>query len=257
MTYIHWSQVFFVDPTTGEAVKSGTEGALALPTYGNYGGADYAAGSFGGELLTTASGRPYSQSQLAQLASGSERPVDRLDYLFYRHDVASAQTGDGYSRQQAKADVALIKSLTSLDASYDPEASLYAGFSTLALVERLAVNGKLNLLPPTLLVAAAQDGVGDIRYAFEHLPAPDLAGAASFLFEPTSDPTVVAFGFEVTTTSARQEFAEWVALNALNRALDFGEADDMPLATGFPISGTSEYQLTFNTLTRDVDLLSV
>jgi hypothetical protein len=43
----------------------------------------------------------------------------------------------------------------------------------------------------------------------------------------------------------------------LNDAIDFGEADDVPLDTGFPMSGVSEYQLTFNVVTRDLDFASV
>ena len=56
MPYINWERTFPVDPVTGEVLPIGTEGALELPTYGNYGGGGYSAGEFGGQLLATSSG---------------------------------------------------------------------------------------------------------------------------------------------------------------------------------------------------------
>ncbi len=256
MVYINWERTFPVDPSTGEVLPIGTTGALELPTYGNYGGGGYSAGQFGGQLLTTSSGKPLSQARLTALGSETEDPVDRLDYLFYRHDVASNDVGEAYTRGQAKADVSLIKSLIGLDASYDPEASLYAGGATLTMIGRLAVNDKLHLISPKVLIAAVEDAVGDIRYGLENLPREELAVALNTLFEPTS-PGVFTFGFDVTTTTLREEFVEYVVLNALNDAIDFGEADDAPLDTGFPVSGVSEYQLTFNAANRDLDFAVV
>jgi hypothetical protein len=183
--------------------------------------------------------------------------VDRLDYLFYRHDVASNDVGEAYTRGQARADVSLIKSLIKLDASYNPEASLYAGSASFAMIGRLAINDKLHLVSPKVLIAAVEDAVGDIQYGLENLPHQELVAALGKLFEPTSDPGVFAFDFEVETTSFRQEVVEYVALNALNDAIDFGDADDAPLNTGFPVGGVSEYQLTFNIANRDLDFVSV
>ena len=257
MAFINWERTFPVDPSTGEVLPVGTEDALEFPTYGNYGGGGYSAGEFRGQLLTTSSGRPLSQTRLTKLGSESEDPLDILDYLFYRHDVASNDVGEPYDRGQAKADASLVKSLIKLDSSYDPEASFYAGGATLAMIGRLAINDKLHILPPKVLIAAVEDAVGDIQYGLENLPQQELAAALGSLFEPTSDPGVFAFDFEVETTSIRQEFIEYVALNALNDAIDFGEADDVPLNTGFPLSGASEYQLTFNIANRDLDFVSV
>jgi hypothetical protein len=81
--------------------------------------------------------------------------------------------------------------------------------------------------------------------------------ALGTLFQPTEEEGVFAFDFDVATTSLKQEFFEYVALNALNDAVDFGEADDAPLYTGFPVSGVSEYRLTFNVANRDLDFVSV
>lgn len=257
MTYINWERTFSLDPLTGEFVPDGTDGALEFPTYGNYGGGGYSAGEFGRELLTTSSGRPLSQTQLTLRGSDTDDPVDRLDYLFYRHDVVSDDIGEPYTRAQAKDDVSLVKSLIKLDASYDPEASLYAGGVTFAMLGRLSLHDQLDLLSPKALIAATQDAVGDIQYGLENLPQQDLVAALGTLFDPTSEPGVFAFDFDVRTTSVRQELVEFVAMNALNDAIDAGEADDAPLDTGFPVSGVSEYQLTFNLVTRDLDFLSV
>jgi hypothetical protein len=117
----------------------GTEGTLELPTYGNYGGGGYSSGVFGGEVLTRASGKPLSRARLTELGSD---PVDRLDYLFYRHDVVSNDVGEPNTRGQAKADVSLVKSLIKLDASYDPEASIYAGAATFAYLSRLILKDR-------------------------------------------------------------------------------------------------------------------
>jgi hypothetical protein len=254
MTYINWDKAFLVDPSTGNVVPSGTEGAVELPTYGNYGGGGYSAGEFGGELLTGSLGEPLTQEQLTQSGSGS---VDPLDYLFYRHDVASNDVGEAYTPEQAQADATLVNSLIGLDASYDPEASFYAGGATFAMIARLALNDQLEVVPPTVLIAATQDAASDIRYALENLPQQELVEATSILFEPTTEVEVFAFNFEVTTTSLGQEVVEYIVLNALNDAVDFGETDDAPLDTGFPMSGVSEYQLAFNVVTRDLDFLSV
>lgn len=257
MANINWERTFPVDPSTGEVLPIGTEGALDLPTYGNYGGGGYSVGGSGEELLTTSMGKPLSQARLTTVGSPSQDPLDPLDYLFYRHDVVSNDVGEPYNRAQARADASLVKSLIKLDASYDPEASLYAGGTTLAMIGRLAINDKLDFLSPKVLITAFEDAVSDIQYGFENLPQRELAVALGSLFEPTSETGVFAFNFEVATTSIRQEFVEYLALNALNDALDFGEADDIPLETGFPVSGVSEYRLTFDVVTRDLDFLSV
>ena len=256
MAYINWERTFPVDPSTGEILPIGTEGALELPTYGNYGGGGYSAGDYGGQPLTTSSGNPLSQARLIASESAPDHPVDRLDYLFYRHDVASNDVGEPYTQEQARADASLVKSLIKLDASYDPEASLYAGSANFAMIGRLAINDELHFLPPKVLITAVEDAVGDIQYGLENLPEEELVAALGTLFEPTSE-GVFTFEFDVTTTSLREEFVEYIALNALNDAIDFGEADDAPLDTGFPVAGISEYQLTFNLVSRDLDFVSV
>ncbi|KLK90773.1 hypothetical protein AA309_24015 [Microvirga vignae] len=256
MTYIHWDKPFFVDPSTGEVVPSGTEGAVGLPTYANYGGGDYSSGEFGGQLLTKSSGKPLSQEKLTELGSDSQDPLDLLDYLFYRHDVASSDVGEAYTQEQAKADARLVKSLIKLDASYDPEASLYAAGATFTMLGRLALHDQIDLLPPKVLVAATQDAVSDIQHALENLPQQELVVALGSLFEPTSELGVFEFKFDITTTSPEQEVIERTVVNALNVFLDSGEPEDVPVDTGFPVPGVSEYRLTFNLFTHDLDFLS-
>jgi hypothetical protein len=256
MAYIQWEQPFFVDPETGEIVLAGTEGAVPLPTYGNYGGGGYSAGAFGGDPLTTLSGEPLTQDELTQLGS-PQAPLDALDYRFYLHDVASNDVGEPYDQEQAEADVALVEDLVDLDASYDPEASLYAGGATFAMIGRLALNDQLDALSLPVLIAATEDAVGDIRYGLENLPQQELVSALGLLFEPTAEEGVFAFDFDVTTTSLDEEIVEYLALNALNDAVDSGEADDAPLDTGLPFDGVSAYQLTFTLATRDLDFVSI
>lgn len=256
MAYIQWEKPFFVDPATGDIVPAGTEGAVPLPTYGNYGGGGYSAGAFGGEPLTTLSGEPLTQDELTQLGS-PQAPRDALDYRFYLHDIASNDVGEPYDAEQAEADAALVEELIDLDARYDPEASLYAGGATFGMIGRLALNDQLDALSLPLLVAATEDAVGDIRYGLENLPQQELVSALGLLFEPTAEEGVFAFDFDVTTTSLDEEIVEYLALNALNDAVDSGETDDVPLDTGLPFSGTSDYRLTFNVATRDLDFVSV
>src|SRR3954464_11484521 len=97
MSNINWNLPFFFNPATGESSPTPTSGAIAFPTYGHYGGGDYSAGQFGGTLLTKTDGGPYSSNQLLAIGNALQDPVDQLDYQFYRHDVASAAAGPGYS----------------------------------------------------------------------------------------------------------------------------------------------------------------
>jgi hypothetical protein len=83
---------------------------IPVPTYGSYGGPGH---------------------------SGPGDPVDALDMAFQVHDRASAAAltpGD-----QSAADAVLIGKIQNLDTTgqiEDPEASLYAGFATLAIMDQ-------------------------------------------------------------------------------------------------------------------------
>ena len=255
MAYINWDKPFYFDPTTGETTTPDDPGAIAFPTYGNYGGGNYSAGAIGG-VAPSDGGQPFTLAELLGNPDPADDPVDPLDYLAYRHDVASAQTGPGYDAAQAQADATLLGAVVQLDASYDPEASLYAGATTFGMIGSLALHGFLGLLSPFKLIAALNDAVHDIEFGLEHLPQSELVQALNFIFEPSGDPNVFVFDFAITTTAFRQELVEGVAMNTLNAILDSGEADDVPLHTGFPFPGTSHYELAYNAMTGDLDLLA-
>lgn len=258
MSNINWGLLFYFDPATGESSPVPTAGAIGFPTYGHYGGGDYSAGAFGGALLTKPDGSAYTYKQLVTLGDVLQDPVDKLDYLFYRHDVASAESGPGYSNAQAEADISLLQSLIKLDASYDPEASLYAGFASLAMIGDLAIHNDLDLISPKLLLAGLKDAAGDIQYGLQHLSAQELAAAVSAgVLDPTGDPDVFAFNFSITTTTVAQESVEFIVMNALNAELDLGESDYAPLNTGFPFPGTTDYQFTYDVVTHDLDLHTI
>jgi hypothetical protein len=252
--YINWDRPFFIDPSTGESVPEGTEGAVPFPTYGNYGGGGYSAGEFGGELITEADGSPYSYDDLLDEGNELQDPVDLLDYLSYRHDLASANTGPGYDAAQAQADATHLSNVVALNARPDPEMALYAGATTFGMIGSLALHGFLGVLSPLQVLAAVTDAVRDIHYGLKKMPPLELADALNFIFEPSEDANVFVFDFAITTTSFRQELAELAAMRALNAVLDRGELDDVTLNTGFPFAGTSEYYLAYNAITGDLDL---
>jgi hypothetical protein len=183
-----------------------------------------------------------------------EDAVDIIDYFSYVHDVRSSQTGPVYNLAQAQADAQLLGSVVAFDSRYDAEVALYAGSISLGMIGSLALHGFLNVLSPFQLLGALTDAVKDIDYGLDNLEGEELEDALNFIFEPTGDPNVFVFDFAIKTTSFRQEFAEVIAMNALNAIIDGGEADNSPLTTGFPFPGTSHYELAYNAMTGDLDL---
>jgi hypothetical protein len=136
---INWDVVFHFDPQTLRPAPSG----VAVPTYGNYGGPGYSEGAFG--PLTA----PY------------EPPADALDALFLAHDIASDAAAT--PAQRAAADLGLLRGVVALGpADLDPEASVYAGLTTLTMAGHLTARGGLGLLPPGELGRAALDAADDI-----------------------------------------------------------------------------------------------
>jgi hypothetical protein len=254
MANINWDKPFFIDPSTGETVPPLTPGAIPFPSYGNYAGGGYSASEFGGVLITQAGGVPYSFAILNAIGTDEQDAVDIIDYFSYVHDVRSSQTGPVYNAAQAQADAQLLSSVVAVNSHFDPEAALYAGSISLGMIGSLALHGFLNVLSPFQLLGALVDAVRDIDYGLDHLPPAELVDALNFIFEPTSDPGVFVFDFAIRTTSFRQEFIEVVAMNTLNAIIDGGEADNVPLSTGFPFPGTSNYELAYNAITGDLDL---
>jgi hypothetical protein len=72
-TQFNWDPKIFFDPTNLNDIFA-TQG-IPIPTYGNYGGPGYTAGTLGGTASVPA----------------DPLPVDPLDDLFYQHDLAIQQ----------------------------------------------------------------------------------------------------------------------------------------------------------------------
>jgi|SRR3954468_21986660 len=130
---IDWDSPLRFHPTT---LEPSTTRGIPLPFYGNYGGPGN---------------------------SGPGPALSPLDELYQAHDNAYDQAGGDISAQSA-ADATLIESILFLDAQgglSDPEDSIYAGFSTLAIVGNLALHDDLDQLttPPALVIANAIDNL--------------------------------------------------------------------------------------------------
>src|SRR5262245_36948798 len=127
---INWDPNLSFDPTN-VADPFATHG-IPVPTYGNYGGPGYTAGTLGGTASVPA----------------DPPPVDPLDQLLYTHDLAIQQAqaiGDPTAAAVAivVATIQLVHDMNGLplinpgDASYDPAAQLYEGLATLAVVSQI------------------------------------------------------------------------------------------------------------------------
>src|SRR5262249_32253573 len=113
----------------------------------------------------------------------------------------------------------------------------------------------LNFASPLTILAGLKDAAADIQFGLGHLAPQEIAAAESVGFiQPTADPEVVAFDFSITTKSFGGALTEFVAMNALDAALDLGDSDYAPLNTGFPFPGTTDYQFTYDVVTHDLDL---
>ena len=141
MANINFDQLFYIDSGTLQPAESG----IALPTYGNFGGVGYSHGVF---VLDP------------DLAQFDPAPVDALDQLFQVHDQAYAVATA--TAEQSVADVELIRGIGALD-QLDPEASLYGGAATLAIIMKLEENGSLGLLTQEELVGTTTEALQDIE----------------------------------------------------------------------------------------------
>jgi hypothetical protein len=172
MAYINWDVVFHIDPAT---LQPGP-GGVPVPTYGNYGGAGYAEGTFGPPVA------PYVQ------------PRDELDHAFRRHDIASAEAGT--AAEQSEADIQLIRRLMRQDdAAQDAEASLYSGLAALGMVGNLAVRGDLDLLPGRRVEGVVAEAVDDVLRGASALSPPEALQALRWLGEV--DDALAAAGLDL------------------------------------------------------------
>jgi hypothetical protein len=179
VTYINWAKEVFIDPVTFSA--SAGPGGIPIPTYGNYGGPDYADGVVGAAIPPT----------------GALPPVDQLDALFYTHDLAYQLQPS--ANEIPSADLALIHGIESLTAtgSLDAEASLYAGATILGVISLMALNG--NLSSPLELAVADATAAYDIEYGLSHL-SPTEQGLAE-----AAVPEIVAAFLKPSSQLPQQE----------------------------------------------------
>jgi hypothetical protein len=153
MTFINWDNSFFLDPETltpaAWPFPEDTSEFIPAPTYGNNGGANYSQGDFG-------------ENPFDPITPGEE-PVDALDEWFLLHDRLSFLAG-GNPASQVAADLTLVGGILGLNGGElaDPEASLYAGLATLAMIERVVASGQV--VPSMLLFAAAADAYQNLSY---------------------------------------------------------------------------------------------
>src|SRR5829696_6671379 len=99
---------------------------LRIPTYGKYGGPDYS----GGKLLRS-----------GDVPDFTVKPINDLDQLFRRHDIAVSEAESSY--EQALADLRLIKRILKLPPdAVSGEGDLYAGAAILAMIGRITVSDR-------------------------------------------------------------------------------------------------------------------
>jgi hypothetical protein len=253
MTYINWDKPFYIDLTTGETTSASNPRAIAVWTYGNYWGGGYSAGTFVDLAPVSSPGVPLTFNQLLLTAAPAK---DALDFLAYRHDVFW-QTQTSYTFAGANADLAYLNAVVLMDASYDPGASLTAGLTTLGMIGSITLHGYGSLLfsQPLKLVAALRDAFYDIRFGLENLPPEEDGELDVFIanFNAPSASTELVFDFAITTSTFGQELAERAIMSTLNRLVDGGESDNVPLNTGF-FPGTTHYEISYNPATGDLDL---
>jgi hypothetical protein len=184
MSHINWTTDVFIDPATLTA-GPGPNG-IPVPTYGNFGGPDYSNGQVGGTI---------------PLTGGALPPVDKLDGLFFAHDLAYQLHPS--ATEIPSADLALIHGIEYLTATkqLDAEASLYGGAATLGLIASMAANG--HPLSPLEFVLASATAVHDIQYGLNHLSPAEHA-----LAEDALQNIVAAFddsAFHVVGTTLHHE----------------------------------------------------
>jgi hypothetical protein len=185
MTNINWDIDFFFNPQ--DPANPFPTSGIPIPTYGNYGGADYSAGKIGGTTPEPSALTP--------------KPVDQLDGLFYLHDLAYQHVHDGVAPPSSipYADAALIAGMGDLKYTdpgsryYDPEAGLYEGVAvfgiTLKLETELAGAGTnlksfLTTLPhqeQADFIHAIFEAPVNVAAGLEHLPRGEVGEATSLL----------------------------------------------------------------------------
>ena len=165
MTFINWNKPF--------ELELGNE-FLQIPTYGNYGGANYSSGKFGEDPPLDENGSYLSNKEL-------DDNKDAADYQFYKHDVDELLANT--PAEDRAADVKLVRRLDLSDKQLDdPEAELYAGVATVAFSARLLVNNPRPALAEKL-VPYLEDALDNIEAGLLGLSLKELNQARSVLEE--------------------------------------------------------------------------
>jgi hypothetical protein len=122
---INWDPNLLIDPT--DLTNPFATHGIPYPTYGNYGGPTYTAGTIGGTTPPPPNPNP--------------PPVDALDALFYAHDFALQQANGNLPAIVGASIQLVIQMDTDPDVlaliHSDPAAQLYEGFATLGVVSQL------------------------------------------------------------------------------------------------------------------------
>ena len=149
------------------------------------------------------------------------------------------------------ADIHLLEALTVTDTSYDAEASLYDALATIGMLGRLLINDQLDLISPSLLLAAVTDAASDLEYALRNLPADEQLLALQTIFGPSVTGIYdLSFTFpSISGVNAIDELIEFFAVSGVAAAIN--EPGDI---LALP-SGPDDYILRFNVWTSDLDIL--
>ena len=127
MSNINWNVTVRFDPTS---LQSPAQHGIPIPSYGNYGGANFSAGVEGG--ITPEGPNPIPA------------PVDPLDNLFWAHDLVYQHVQDGLvppvdiPNTIAQADVTLVEGMFALTPTItDSEEFLYDAVATIGIAGKI------------------------------------------------------------------------------------------------------------------------
>jgi len=182
MAHINW------DKNPYDAVDDGTYfnlDGIQVPTYGLNGGADWTLGQFGGSTLDDA-GHPLKPEY-----------VDRIDKLFWFHDQAYDlnPTADVLP----EADLKLASQLVKLNDNQlsDPEASFYAGITTVGMVYQIETTDP-SLLSATQAAYFTADAYHNIEVGIAGMNTYEQVQALDLLVDFSALLLGEAFSFSVT-----------------------------------------------------------
>ena len=114
----------------------------------------------------------------------------------------------------------------------------------------VADNDQLDLISPSLLLAAVTDAASDLEYALQNLPADEQLLALQTIFGP-SVTGIYDLNFTFPSISGVNEIDETIEFFAVSSvAAAINEPGDISLP-----SGPDDYILRFNVWTSDLDIL--